>query len=87
MHRGRKSQYLEELKKHDFKNLLKSEKDLKIKLHLLAMEQVQKGKSICEVSKIFNVHFNSIRSWIERFIKEEYQDLKEDQAREEIENF
>jgi transposase len=34
------------------------------------MKQVQKGKSICEVSKMFNVHFNSIRDWIERFVKE-----------------
>lgn len=70
MHQGRKSKYLKKLQEYDFENLMKSEKDQKIKLSLLAIEQVQKGKSICEVTKIFNVHFNSIRTWIERFIKE-----------------
>jgi len=67
MHKGRRSQYLRE---HDFKKLLRLEKNHKIKLRLLALEQVQKGKSICEVAKIFNIHSNSIRTWIERFIKE-----------------
>jgi len=70
MHQGRKSQYLKELQKYNFKDLLKSEKCSKIKMYLLALEQVQKGKSICEIAKIFNVHFNSVRAWIERFIKE-----------------
>lgn len=70
MYQGRKSKYLKELQKYDFKNLLKSEKSLKIKVCLLALEQVKKGKSICEVATIFNIHFNSIRTWIERFIKE-----------------
>jgi transposase len=70
MHQGRKSKYLKKLQEYDFKNLIKSEKNQKTKLFLLAIEQVQKGKSICEVAKIFNVHFNSIRTWIEKFIKE-----------------
>ena len=48
---------------------MSSEKSSKIKLVLLSLEQVQKGKSICEVAKLFNVHFNSIRSWIEKFIR------------------
>ena len=70
MHQGRKCQFLKQLQKYDFKHLIKSEKSPKIKLYLLAIEQVQKGKSICEVASLFNVHFNSVRSWIERFIKE-----------------
>jgi len=70
MHRGRRSQYLKELQTYDFKNLLKLEKNKNTKLCLLAIEHVQKGKSICEVAKIFNVHFNSIRTWIEKFIQE-----------------
>ncbi|KKM08453.1 hypothetical protein LCGC14_1724250 [marine sediment metagenome] len=70
MHQGRKCQFLKQLQKYDFKHLIKLEKSSKIKLCLLAIEQVQKGKSICDIAKIFNVHFNSVRTWIERFIKE-----------------
>lgn len=80
MHQGRKSQYLKQLQKYDFKNLLKSEKSSKIKLYLLAIEHVQKGKSICEVANLFSVHFNSVRSWIEKFIKEGVSGLKTKQG-------
>ena len=65
---GRKSQYIEQLQKHDFKKLSKAEKNQRIKLCLLAMDQVKKGKSICEVAKTFNVHFNSVRSWVKKFV-------------------
>ena len=70
MYQGRRVKYLEKLQKYDFKKLLKSEKNQRIKLYLLAIEQVQKGKSACEVGKIFNIHYNTVRTWIERFIKE-----------------
>ena len=73
---GRKSQYFKKLQQYDFQNLLKKTKDPKIKFRLLAIEHVKKGRSICEVAKIFNVHFNSLRTWIERFIKNETEGLK-----------
>ena len=86
MHQGRKSQYLKQLQKYDFKYLLKSEKSSKIRLYLLAIEHGQKGKSICEVATIFNVHFNSVRSWIERFIKAGILGLKQNMGKEEKES-
>ena len=64
---GRKNQYLKDLKKFNFKRLANKEKDLKVKIRLLALQQVKDGKRITEVAKIFNVHFQSIRRWLKRF--------------------
>lgn len=63
---GRKNQYSKDLKKYNFKEIVKLEKNLKIQIRLLALQQVKEGKRIKEVAKIFNVHFQSVRRWLKR---------------------
>ena len=73
---GRKSQYLRKLQSYDLKKLLKNTKDKQLRLYLIAIKHVQEGKTMCEVGKLFNVHYNSVRSWVERFVNEGMEGLK-----------
>jgi transposase len=65
-----KTRHFNELQKYDFKKLLKNNKNLKIRENLLAIALVKKGKRMSKVAKIFNVHSQTVRNWVERFIKE-----------------
>jgi len=49
---GRRNQYLEDLKKYNFNEILKKEKNSKIQIRLLALQQVKEGKRITEVAKM-----------------------------------
>lgn len=73
---GRKNQYLEELKKYNFNEILKKERNSKIQIRLLALQQVKEGKRITEVAKIFNVHFQSVRRWLKRLKEGGIENLK-----------
>jgi len=64
---GRKNQYLKFLEKYNFNELAKKEKNLKVKIRLLAIQQIKEGKRIKETAKVFNVHFQSIRRWLKSF--------------------
>lgn len=66
---GRINQYLKLLKKYDFNELIKNQKDPRVKIRLLAVQQISKGKRITETAQIFNIHFQSIRRWLEALKK------------------
>ena len=67
---GRKNQYLKDLEKYNLKEIYKNEKNKRVKIRLLCLQQIKEGKRITETAKIFNVHFQSIRRWL-KSIKEE----------------
>ncbi len=73
---GRKNQYSKDLKKYNFKEIVKLEKNLKVKIRLLALQQVKEGKKITEVAKVFNVHFQSVRRWLKRLQEGGIENLK-----------
>jgi transposase len=79
---------------YDFKEAAKTEKNARIKVKLLVLEQIKKGREYIEAARIFNVDQTIIKQWVMRVALEgliglktkpgrgRKQKLKQDQAAE-----
>lgn len=61
----------------DFFQLAKRESHPRTRIRLLALGNLQLGKSKVEVTNTFNITFPTLREWLLRFIKEGVQGLRE----------
>ena len=66
---------------YDFTKELKKASSSKIKMKLLALKQLQSGAYYYEVEKTFQVHVNSVKNWLKRFLESGIEGLKDKPGR------
>ena len=58
---------------------MKKEPHKRNSFRLLAMHHIQSGKSLIEISKILQVHWQTVQSWLKRFDKDGFNGIFESQ--------
>ena len=52
---------------HNFKLMIRREPNGRNRIRLLAMHHLQSGKTLKDIAKIVDVHWNTVQSWLRRF--------------------
>lgn len=74
---GKKAEILKKLAGIDFFSLAKHEKHPRTRIRLLALGHIQNGKSRKTVAEMFCITTQAIRTWVNKFIDNDLESLKE----------
>ncbi len=53
----------------DFQNLIKQEKNAKVRVKLIALENIKKGEKVSNVAKVIGINRRTVNDWINYFIE------------------
>lgn len=71
----------ENIYNHDFALLAKTEKEARVRIRLLGLHNLQKGKGLRETAEIMGVHELSVKNWLKKFSLNGLEGLKEQKGR------
>ena len=79
--KGRPPVIPEAIYQHDFATLAKKEKDARLRVRYLALEQIKTGKGYRETAQMFQVHEITLKNWVEKIATEGVSGLQEKPGR------
>lgn len=79
--RGRKAAQIENIQKHDFDHLARTEGNSRERRRFLAFAHIRDGKTFTETAKAIRVELRTLMNWVKKFREEGLEGLKDKPGR------
>lgn len=70
-----------EEKKEDIKRMAKNEKQANVRVRLLGVQMFLEGKRLVKIGEILNVAYRTVKKWVDKFIKNGVEGLRDASGR------